>query len=258
VERFFQNCQALLVHKSARGLGRIGNDVIKGLWDMTADEANAYYSSEMNKIVIPGGILSPPFFDGRLPTAFNFGTSPVLLRNSRLIVAHAGSGAIGSVIGHEITHGFDDQGRKYNSVGAYQNWWTNASASAFEVKAACFVNYFSALGENGKNTLGENLADSGGTHNSFETYKNQRSVYTIAGTGVQVPLTDDQLFFVAFAQLWCEKMTEQAAEHQLMTDPHSLAWLRVRGTLSNHPHFAESFGCPKGANMNPETKCSVW
>jgi predicted metalloendopeptidase len=248
------------VHKSARGLGRIDNDVIKGLWDMTADEANAYYSSELNKIVIPGGILSPPFFDGRLPTAFNFGTSPPPppIRNFGLGVAYTGAGAIGSVIGHEITHGFDDQGRKYNSAGLYQNWWSNASATAFEAKAACFVNYFNALGENGKNTLGENLADSGGTHNSFETYKNQRTTYTIEATGVQVPLTDDQLFFVAFAQLWCEKMTDQAAEHQLMTDPHSLAWLRVRGTLSNHPHFAESFGCPKGAVMNPETKCSVW
>jgi predicted metalloendopeptidase len=157
-----------------------------------------------------------------------------------------------------MTHGFDDEGRKYNAAGMYKNWWSNASATAFNKNAQCFVDYFSSLGENGLGTLGENLADSGGIHNSFDTYKSQRSVYTIAATGVQVPLSDDQLFFVAFAQLWCEKMTEQAAVHQLMTDPHSLAWLRVRGTLSNHPHFAQAFGCPLGSPMNPQTKCSVW
>lgn len=175
-----------------------------------------------------------------------------------IIFADAGSGAIGSVIGHEITHGFDDQGRKYNSAGTLHNWWSNSSASAFQRKADCFVDYFKSFGENGQNTLGENLADSGGIHNSFETYKNQRSVYTIAGTGVQVPLSDDQLFFVAYAQLWCVKMTEQAAIGQLLTDPHSLAWLRVRGAISNHPNFAEAFGCPKDSPMNPEAKCSVW
>ena len=119
----------------------------------------------------------------------------------------------------------------------YKNWWSNASATAFNKNAQCFVDYFSSLGENGLGTLGENLADSGGIHNSFDTYKSQRSVYTIAATGVQVPLSDDQLFFVAFAQLWCENMTEQAAVHQLMTDPHSLAWLRVRGAISNHANF---------------------
>ena len=157
-----------------------------------------------------------------------------------------------------MTHGFDDEGRKYNAAGMYKNWWSNASATAFNKNAQCFVDYFSSLGENGLGTLGENLADSGGIHNSFDTYKSQRSVYTIAATGVQVPLSDDQLFFVAFAQLWCEKMTEQAAVHQLMTDPHSLAWLRVRGAISNHANFAEVFGCPKGSPMNPEKKCSVW
>jgi predicted metalloendopeptidase len=146
----------------------------------------------------------------------------------------------------------------YNSAGVYKNWWSNSSSSAFEQKSACFVDYFSSLGESGSNTLGENLADSGGLHNSFETYKKQRSVYSIASTGVQVPLSDDQLFFVAFAQLWCEKMTEEAALQQLMTDPHSLGWLRVRGGISNHPRFAETFGCPKGSPMNPETNCSLW
>ena len=172
------------MHSAARSLGRIGTGVNKGFWEMTADEANAYYSAELNKIVIPGGILSPPFFDGRLPTAFNFGAAPQSFRSA---FAHACAGAIGSIIGHEITHGFDDQGRKYNAAGLYKNWWSNDSANAFNKNAQCFVDYFSSLGENGVGTLGENLADSGGIHNSFETYKSQRSSYTIAATGVQVP-----------------------------------------------------------------------
>ena len=146
----------------------------------------------------------------------------------------------------------------YNAAGVFQNWWSNSSANAFLTRAACFVKYFSSLGEDGQGTLGENLADSGGIKNSFATYKSQRSVYSIAATGVQVPLTDDQLFFVAYAQLWCEKMTPQAVDSQLVTDPHSLPWLRVRGAISNHPQFAVTFGCPAGSPMNPEVKCDVW
>ena len=111
----------------------------------------------------------------------------ILVRRHNRSALRARAGAIGSIIGHEITHGFDDEGRKYNAAGLYKNWWSNASATAFNKHAQCFVDYFSSLGENGLGTLGENLADSGGIHNSFETYKSQRSIYTIAATGVQVP-----------------------------------------------------------------------
>jgi len=177
----------------------------------------------------------------------------------------------------------DARAHRYNAAGNFKNWWSNSSAAAFISKASCFVRYFSGLGEDGAGTLGENLADAGGIKNSFETYKNQRSVYSIAATGVQVPLTDDQLFFVAYAQLWCEKMTPQvgggwgwcvcvcvcthvhafktspqAIDSQLVSDPHSLSWLRVRGAVSNHPKFAVTFGCPAGSPMNPEAKCDVW
>uniref|UniRef100_A0A8C1Q4F6 endothelin-converting enzyme 1 n=1 Tax=Cyprinus carpio TaxID=7962 RepID=A0A8C1Q4F6_CYPCA len=213
-------------------------------WSMTPPTVNAYYMPTKNGIVFPAGILQAPFYAQHHPKALNFG-------------------GIGVVMGHELTHAFDDQGREYDKDGNLRPWWQNSSVDAFKNRTECMIDQYTQYtinGEhiNGKQTLGENIADNGGLKAAYHAY---RSWVKQNGEEKRLPavnLTNDQLFFVGFAQVWCSVRTPESAHEGLMTDPHSPPKYRVIGTLSNSPDFAEHFQCPLGSPMNSGHRCEVW
>jgi endothelin-converting enzyme len=217
---------------------------------MTAPTVNAYYSPSHNQMVFPAGILQPPFFSKAWPEAYNYG-------------------AIGVVMGHELTHGFDDMGSQFDASGNYNPWWPEATQFAFDQRTQCMARQFSRysvttesgdeLFLNGNLTLGENIADSGGlksAHAALLTRIGQAKADAIALPGLD--LTSEQLFFVAYSQVWCSLYRDGAIEAQLRTDPHSPGKFRIIGGLVNSQDFAKSFSCPEGSPMNPAEKCSVW
>uniref|UniRef100_A0A672MBJ6 endothelin-converting enzyme 1 n=1 Tax=Sinocyclocheilus grahami TaxID=75366 RepID=A0A672MBJ6_SINGR len=213
-------------------------------WSMTPPTVNAYYMPTKNGIVFPAGILQAPFYTQDHPKALNFG-------------------GIGVVMGHELTHAFDDQGREYDKDGNLRPWWQNSSVDAFKNRTECMIDQYTQYtinGEhiNGKQTLGENIADNGGLKAAYHAY---RSWVQKNGEEKRLPavnLTNDQLFFVGFAQVWCSVRTPESAHEGLMTDPHSPPKYRVIGTLSNSPDFTEHFQCPLGSPMNSGHRCVVW
>jgi endothelin-converting enzyme/putative endopeptidase len=225
-----------------RGLDKIGKPVDKLEWHMTPPTVNAYYDPQMNNINFPAGILQPPFYDNKLDDAVNYG-------------------AIGAVIGHELTHGFDDQGRQFDAKGDLTDWWTQTDAKEFEKRAGCVEKEYGNftvdddLKLNGKLTLGENVADNGGLRLAH------MALMDVLG-GKQPPKIDgftaDQRFFLGFAQIWCTNMTEQSMRLRAQTDPHSLPKYRVNGTVSNMPEFQNAFSCKIGQPMVRENACRVW
>jgi endothelin-converting enzyme/putative endopeptidase len=232
-----------------RRLKKIGKDVDKAEWGMTPPTVNAYYSPEENNINFPAGILQPPFYDNNMDDAVNFG-------------------GIGVVIGHEMTHGFDDEGRKFDAQGNLRDWWTQQDAKAFTERAQCLVdeyNGFVAVKDdkdpnndvhlNGKLTLGENTADNGGVRIALMALKD-----TLAGKEEQKieGFTPEQRLFLGFAQVWCAKTKPEAARQLALTNPHSLPKFRVVGVVSNMPEFQQAFSCKKGDAMVRENACHVW
>ncbi|XP_017460895.1 PREDICTED: neprilysin-1-like, partial [Rhagoletis zephyria] len=201
---------------------------------------NAAYEPEQNSITIPAGILKAPFFDAARPFAINHGS-------------------IGVVIGHEFTHGLDDQGRQYDEVGNLKNWWTPAAIKAFSERSKCFVEEYgrqveksTGLHLNGQNTLGENIADNGGTHESFNAYKAREAASGASPTLADLPkFTSDQLFFLSYANTWCSLTRPEKLKQQIEYDPHSPSQYRVNVPLSNSADFARAFSCPAGSPMNP-------
>uniref|UniRef100_A0A4W6F171 endothelin-converting enzyme 1 n=1 Tax=Lates calcarifer TaxID=8187 RepID=A0A4W6F171_LATCA len=216
----------------------------KDQWSMTPPTVNAYYMPTKNGIVFPAGILQAPFYAHDHPKALNFG-------------------GIGVVMGHELTHAFDDQGREYDKEGNLRPWWQNSSVEAFRQRTECMMDQYSRYtvnGEhvNGKQTLGENIADNGGLKAAYHAY---RSWVQRNGEEKRLPavnLTNDQLFFVGFAQVWCSVRTPESAHEGLVTDPHSPPRYRVIGTLANSPDFSRHFNCPAGTPMNTGRPCEVW
>nr|XP_033777399.1 endothelin-converting enzyme 1 isoform X2 [Geotrypetes seraphini] len=213
-------------------------------WSMTPPTINAYYSPTKNEIVFPAGILQAPFYTSTSPKALNFG-------------------GIGVVMGHELTHAFDDQGREYDKNGNLRSWWKNSSIEAFNNQTACITeqyNNYSINGEpvNGKQTLGENIADNGGLKAAYQAYKNWVKKNGEEEMLPTLDLSNHQLFFVGFAQVWCSVRTPESSHEGLITDPHSPSRYRVIGTVSNSREFSEHFKCPLGSPMNPEHKCEVW
>ena len=215
-------------------------------WSMTPPTVNAYYRPPMNDINFPAGILQPPFYSQQLDDAVNYG-------------------AIGVVIGHELTHGFDDQGRKYDAAGNLKDWWTPADGKAFEERANCTAEEYSSFvavkddkGEvhlNGKLTLGENTADNGGLKLAYMALMNiigNTQVKPIDGYAPQ------QRFFLAYGQIWCQNVTDQQARVLAITDPHSPGSWRVNGAVQNSAAFQEAFGCKAGQPMVREPACRVW
>ncbi|XP_078725644.1 endothelin-converting enzyme 2-like isoform X1 [Lampetra fluviatilis] len=213
-------------------------------WSMTPPTVNAYYGLSRNVIVFPAGILQPPFYSSDFPKALNFG-------------------GIGMVMGHELTHAFDDQGREYDAEGNLRSWWGNESLTAFHSHTACMERQYSSFavaGEHvdGRRTLGENIADNGGLKSAYHAYESWVSSHGEEDLLPGVGLTNSQLFFVGFAQMWCAVRTAESAHEGLLADPHSPSHLRVAGSVSNSEEFARHFSCAPGTPMNPADRCSVW
>ena len=224
-DSFYRSLQSIARHDYREMVDKLGKPVDKMEWFMTPSTVNAYYNPSFNEIVFPAGILQFPFFDFEADDAINYG-------------------AIGAVIGHEMTHGFDDQGRQYDKDGNLQDWWTADDAEKFNKKAQVVVdqyNQFSVLDNqhvNGSLTLGENIADIGGLTIAYEAFKK-----TTQGKNNQPidGLTPDQRFFLSFAQVWRIKMSDEIMRMRLLSDPHSPPMFRVNGTLSNMPEFYKAF-----------------
>jgi putative endopeptidase len=240
---YFENSRSVARFEIARNLKDVGQKVDKTRWGMTPPTVNAYYNASFNEIVFPAGILQPPFFNANADDAINYG-------------------AIGAVIGHEITHGFDDSGSQYDAEGNLKSWWTTEDRRNFELRADCVANQFNGyqiqqgLNINGRLTLGENIADLGGLTAAYVAY--QKSLEGKPRPANIDGFTPEQRFFLGYAQVWATKSTQEFERQQVLTDPHSNARYRVDGPLSNLPQFAEAFACKEGDKMVREDFCKIW
>ncbi len=227
-----------------RDLAKIGKPVDRSLWQMTPPTVNAYYDPPMNEIVFPAGFLQPPFFDASADDAVNYG-------------------AIGAVIGHEMTHGFDDEGRQFDAKGNLADWWSPESEKRFKERSAAIVRQFNGyvaidgLHVNGELTQGENIADLGGIKLSFTALERNLAKHP---QGKIDGFTPEQRFFLSFANVWRENQRPEAEKLQVNTDPHSPSRLRVNGPLSNLDEFAAAFGVPEGAPMRRAAadRVTIW
>ncbi|XP_061893984.1 endothelin-converting enzyme 1 [Entelurus aequoreus] len=213
-------------------------------WSMTPPTVNAYYNPTKNEMVLPAGILQTPFYSRSWPKALNFG-------------------GIGVVMGHELTHAFDDQGREYDKDGNLRSWWKNSSVEAFKKQTQCMVEQYGNYSINqeplnGKHTLGENIADNGGLKSAYKAYVNWMEKNGDEATLPALGMTNHQLFFVGFAQVWCSVRTPESSHEGVITDPHSPSRFRVIGTVSNSQEFSHHFGCKANTPMNPKHKCELW
>jgi putative endopeptidase len=245
------NLQASAVFERNYNFAKLGKPVDEKEWGMTPPTVNAYYSQSFNDINFPAGILQPPFFDFTIDPAVNFG-------------------GIGVVIGHEMTHGFDDQGSKYDGKGNLREWQTAEDRKAFTERTDCVADEYSGFEAaaakddapaqklNGKLTLGENTADNGGLRIAYMALLD-----TLAARGKSINdkidgYTEAQRYFLGFAQVWCLNQTEQSARQSALVDPHSPGRWRVNGSVQNFDEFGKAFGCPKGQPMVPVNSCRVW
>ncbi|KAK9295302.1 hypothetical protein QLX08_010337 [Tetragonisca angustula] len=246
-DKYFENTLNILQHLTRVEQDRLGSPVNKTLWNTAPAVVNAYYSRSKNRIMFPAGILQPPFYHRYFPRSLNYG-------------------GIGVVIGHEITHGFDDKGRLFDKDGNLHRWWKDEAIYGFHERAQCLIDQYShyivsevGMQIDGMNTQGENIADNGGIKQAFRAY--ERWLRTNGDADETLPglnASGKQLFFLNFAQVWCGSMRPEATRNKLKTAVHSPGKFRVIGTLSNSEDFAEVFHCPLGAPMNPVNKCSVW
>jgi endothelin-converting enzyme/putative endopeptidase len=225
-----------------RQLNKIGKPVDKGEWSMTPPTVNAYYSPLQNNINFPAGILQPPFYGAGRDAALNYGGA-------------------GAVIGHELTHGFDDQGRQFDAGGNLKDWWSAADAAAYQARSSCIANQYSGFTAiddvklNGRLTLGENTADNGGLRLALMAYLGSDAAKT--ATAVE-GFTPEQRVFLGWASVWCENRRPEYERLQAQTNPHSPGRYRVNGTLSNMPEFQKAFACRSDAPMVNQTACRVW
>jgi predicted metalloendopeptidase len=253
------------------GLGEVGTDYFEGAttvseweikrsylelfkpadpekWEMLPQEVNAYFHPSYNEIVFPAGILQPPFFSLAAQKALNYG-------------------GIGSVMGHEISHAFDDQGAQYDGEGNLKQWWSNKSYELFQKQTDCIANQYSnfsidgpdgPIQINGKLTLGENIADNGGLRAAYTAY---HSWVARNSPETKLPGIDgdpDKLFFIGYGQAWCQNTRPDYAKLNALSDPHSPPKFRVNAVVMNSKEFAAAYKCPVGSPMNPPEKCSVW
>ena len=225
-------------------VNQIGKPVDRTQWGMTPPTVNAYYNPSNNEIVFPAGILQPPFFNADADDAVNYG-------------------GIGTVIGHELTHGFDDQGRNFDAKGNLKSWWTSEDSAKFVAKAQIIINQFNnykvldTIHVNGKLTLGENIADLGGVtiaYAAFKLTKQGQSKEKIDG------LTPDQRFFLGYATIWAGSLRPEAQAQRIITDPHSPGLYRVNGTVSNMPEFYNAFGVSNSDAMyrSDSVRAKIW
>lgn len=240
---FAANALAAYAFEQKRIMAKIGKPVDRGEWFMNAHEVNAYYEPSRNQMVFPAGILQPPFYDVKAATYVNLG-------------------AIGMVVGHELTHGFDDEGSQFAGNGNLENWWQPEVEKKFEEKTSCVTSQYAAyevlpgLKVNGELTLGENIADMGGLKLAFMAYRNSRK--GAASMTVADGFTEDQQFFLAAGQSWCAKGRDEYMSMLVQTNEHAPPKFRVNGTVSSMPEFAQAFSCAEGTPMRPKKACSVW
>ncbi|WP_423146457.1 M13 family metallopeptidase [Rubrolithibacter danxiaensis] len=242
--KFYENLKSISRHNYKESIDKLGKPVDKTEWGMTPPTVNAYYNPSFNEIVFPAGILQFPFFDFNADDAINYG-------------------AIGAVIGHEMTHGFDDQGRQYDMEGNLKDWWKAEDAEKFNQKAKQVVEQYNnyvvldSLHVNGKLTLGENIADIGGLAIAYEAFKRTQQG---KGNDKINDLTPDQRFFLSFAQVWRIKKRDERARMLINVDPHSPEMYRVNGPLSNMKEFYDAFGVKQGDKMykDENQRIKIW
>jgi putative endopeptidase len=240
---YLQNSFRAAEFESKRDLAKIGKPVDRMEWGMTPPTVNAYYNPQLNEIVFPAGILQPGFYDPKRDDAFNYG-------------------AIGAVIGHEITHGFDDQGAQFDPKGNLKNWWTPEDLKNFQARGACIEKQFDGyevekgLHENGKLVEGESIADLGGLTIAYAAL--QKSLAGKSHAPDADGFTPEQRFFLGYSLVWAVNIRPEAARLQTNSDPHPLAKFRVNGPLANMAEFAKAFGCQKGDAMVRAEICKIW
>ncbi|KAM4694124.1 neprilysin-like [Discoglossus pictus] len=246
-DEYFENKLKNLEYGQKKSASKLREPVDKTQWVTGPAQVNAFYASTKNQIVFPAGILQPPFFSSSQPKALNYG-------------------GIGTIIGHEISHGFDNKGKNFDENGDLVNWWTNKSAKSFDDLSMCFVKQYGnftwdvAGGQNlnGVTTLAENIADNGGLRDAFRAYKNYVRTHEKEKRLPGVDLTEEQLFFLSFGQVWCGMYRPEYAVTSITTDSHSPGIFRVIGSLQNFPEFSEAFSCKTNDYMNPSHKCRLW
>ena len=242
---FLQNLYAVSEYENKRDLAEIGKPVDRTQWGMTPPTVNAYYNPTMNEIVFPAGILQPPFFSEKADDAVNYG-------------------GMGSVIGHEMSHGFDDQGAQFDPQGNLKNWWSDADLAAFKQRTALVSSQFDSytvldtLHVQGKLTLGENIGDLGGLNIAYAAL--EKALAQKGRPGLIDGFTPEQRFFLAWAQVWRQNITPQNQRQRILTDPHAPGRWRTNGPLSNMPEFAKAFGCKPGDPMvrGDAVRASIW
>ncbi|XP_063879221.1 neprilysin-1-like isoform X2 [Scylla paramamosain] len=254
----FGNMLALTAWQCHKSLLKLTSPESQDSWPRGPLDINAFYSALRNAIVIPQGVLQPPIFIPEKLTALNYGS-------------------LGSIIGHETTHGFDSTGRMRDAHGNLNHWWTNTTRQQYINRTQCFVKQYSTydvapllpphqqldheLMISGERTLAENIADNGGLRAAWVAYqrrvKKDGRAHTLSLPGLQ-HFTSDQLFFISFAKVWCNNITPFALQYILKADVHVPGYFRILGVLRNSPAFAEAFKCPIGSPMNPKEKCLLW
>lgn len=252
-DNFLQNVLSSKKVEADRNLKKLGQEVDSTEWSMNPSMTNAYYAPSRNEMVFPAGILQPPFFSTESPAVINFGS-------------------VGSVMGHELTHGFDDSGAKFDADGNMKIWWSNQSMTQFKNKTNCMIKQYEKiplpelakaapkLKINGKLTLGENIADNGGVKAAYYAYKawakakDTPTEYQVDGKTV----TSEQLYFVSYGQVWCSISAPKAIMVRIRSDPHSPNRARVIGPMQNSKEFASVMQCPEGTPLNQKNKCDIW
>jgi predicted metalloendopeptidase len=230
----------------ARQLAKIGKPVDRFDWGMTPPTVNAYYDPTLNELALPAGQLQPPFFGATFHPAVNFGSTG------------------GGTIGHEMTHGFDDEGSQFDAAGNLREWWSKPTRSKFTQATKCVIDQYAryeavpGVHLNGKLTAGENIADNGGVKLAYQAYQTWRAAQKPPPPRQVEAYTDDQLYFMAYAQSWCDKMTPEVLETRAHSNPHSPPMWRVNGVIVNQPGFGPAFQCAAGKPMNPGKQCAVW
>jgi predicted metalloendopeptidase len=226
-----------------RQLAKVGTPVDREEWQMTPPTVNAYYEPQKNHMVFPAGILQPPFYSTKASLAVNLG-------------------GMGMVVGHELTHGFDDEGSQFAADGNLASWWSTDARARFEDKTKCIADQYASYEPlpgvklDGKLTMGENIADNAGVMLAFRAYRRLRD--GAPETTVADGFTEDQQFFLSVGQSWCFKGRDEWVRMAAQVDPHSPARFRVQGSLANLPDFAEAFQCKAGSAMRRAAACTIW
>jgi putative endopeptidase len=242
---YFGNWYRANEYESRRNRSKIGKLVDRSEWSMTPPTVDAYYDPSQNNINFPAGILEPPFYSNKAADAVNYG-------------------AIGAVIGRELTHAFDDEGRKFDADGNLKDWWQPQDAKRYEHLSACLADEYGAftvlpkLHLNGQFTLGENTADNGGLRLAYHALMTDLASKSIPETQKTRGYTRAQQFFLGFSQIWCASMRPESLRQLVQTDPHSPLQFRVNGAVVNSPDFSAAFGSKQGDKMYAAQPCRVW